>query len=194
MVENRDSDMSQNSTNDYESDVNVSQLQYRKCAIFINFYYLQEEVVQSGRNNSRGVNLQNNHSPGNHVNHHAHNSNAHHNQYAHQHPKSHHYPQPVPQSVHNQPLYGNLLNNYNNSNNGKSNSVASYNSRQSGGQVSISSQSSSTSSIPTANANELDAAYRNPLSLRRESSSSFGQSNRVSPSVSLSERLFFWLH
>ncbi|XP_017487245.1 PREDICTED: serine/threonine-protein kinase Tao-like, partial [Rhagoletis zephyria] len=93
-----------------------------------------------------------------------------------------------------------------NGNNNKSNSVASYGSRQSGGLVS--SQSSSTSSIPAANSasastTELDhcprsglgrgeamlgdSSYRNPLSLRRESASSFsagGQSSRVSPSNS----------
>lgn len=121
-----------------------------------------------------------------------------------------------------QPVYGNLLNSsvssYSNNgnsssgngngngNNNKSNSVASYGSRQSGGLVS--SQSSSTSSIPAANSasastTELDhcprsglgrgeamlgdSSYRNPLSLRRESASSFsagGQSSRVSPSNS----------
>ena len=88
-----------------------------------------------------------------------------------------------------QPLYGNIVNNYNN--NGKSNSVASYNSRQSTSQISICSQSSSTSSIPTANncVNDVDA-YRNPITIRRESTSSStggggisNQTNRISPSV-----------
>ena len=76
------------------------------------------------------------------------------------------------------------MNNYNS--NGKSNSVTSYNSRQSGGQISIGSQSSSTSSIPAANSTEIDSNHRIPLAIRRESTSSFSggpHSNRVSPSV-----------
>lgn len=142
-------------------------------------------MLQANRhgNNNRGANMPSSHLSGN--------ASGHNNVHGHGHPpypqqqhSKSHYPPAAAQAVHNQPLYGNLLNNY--GNNGKSNSVASYNSRQSGGQVSIGSQSSSTSSIPAANATELDSSYRNPLSLRRESTSSFsasGQSNRVSPSV-----------
>lgn len=138
-------------------------------------------MIQSGRNNNcRNSNFKSNHSP----------ANPNHHQY---HPKSHHYAQQQhPQVTQNQPLYGNLVNNYCNSN-GKSNSIASYNSRQSAGQVSIGSQSSSTSSIPAANSTDIDSTYRNPLTIRRESSSSVGpgcSSSRVSPSVSF--LLIYW--
>ena len=141
--------------------------------------------MQSARNNNQARNLQNNRSAN--VNHHQQQQQQqqqqHHPHQYPQHANKSHYP-PIPTTVQNQPLYGNILNNCNN---GKSNSVASYNSRQSAGQISIGSQSSSTSSIPASNVTEIDSnAYRNPLTIRRESASSFStgaQSNRVSPSV-----------
>lgn len=126
----------------------------------------------------------------------------------HHHPQSQsqqHQSQLSHQNYHNQPLYGNItndnlnndnnVNNHNNFNqnngdniNDRSNSLASYKSRQSSGQLNLVSQSSSVSSIPTANSNvDIDSSiYRGPLSDRRESiNSSSGQiqSNRVSPSV-----------
>lgn len=149
---------------------------------------------------------------GHHQYHHGHHKNHHHVQHSsHQQPQPHlqsqmqqQPPQPLlhqqsqsQQHFHNQPLYGNIVNNYNNNNNnGKSNSVASYNSRQSASQFSMDSQSSSTSSIPAANANDVDSSYRTPLAIRRESISSGGQnaSNRVSPSVCFFFKLIHWIY
>lgn len=182
MADNRDSDLqSQSSQIDYESDIN-------------------EEVIQhNSRNNGNNNNNNNRNKAGNsNMNHYPHHHQQQHQQHSYyQNHQQYHgsknqsaqqHQQPNYQNQ--QPLYGNIVNNYNN--NGKSNSVASYNSRQSTSQVSICSQSSSTSSIPAANncVTDIDA-YRNPMSIRRESTSSStgaggipNQANRISPSNS----------